>query len=391
MPAVTASNSRGRYHQPNTASTHLAGCIKWLPPKEELNSLPKGFDEGGLNHPVVILSPKTQDGKVTVLIMTSFGGVELKTKHASSRKKRIEYLPVEPCDPHPDNGILLKLQNPSPGMRKNSYVHTTSRRCIRFNMLRPYERRQSVELFLHPDSYRELAAYAKFDAPVVLVPAPTPPARAATWAPTQHPPTPPPPSTRRASVQPTPQIHIPPGPPPQRLAAVRVSWQAEERRPLLPGPGRAWQAGPDTSRYVGSTRAEAAAGDDGEGRSGCSRFARFLWVVVRVAVGVLACYGVYRGYSWLTGAVAQVVGQKATALRGLGTRMWGQRQAVWGEQAALLRERAAVLREGAAVVADRIQDVVVEYGGRVAEAAADVAADVAAAAAAATAAAREDV
>ncbi|KAI1633525.1 hypothetical protein F4809DRAFT_583012 [Biscogniauxia mediterranea] len=373
MPAVTASNSRGRH------PTHLAGCIKWLPPKDELSSVPKGFDEGGLNHPVVVLSPKSQNGKVTILIMTSFGGVDLKTKHASSHKKRIEYLPVKPCDPHPDNGILLELRNHPSGMPRKTYVHTTDSRLIRLDMLRVFKP-QGVELSLSPESYRQLADYAKFDAPAprpqtISVPAPVPaatapprtPTRAATWAPaaSSQRTTPPPPSfVRRGSEAAVPRadkvatresrlgVRTPPAtptPPPQRqqlspedfdryrqrMAAV-VAKRAEleaERQPLLRpatttttttpttahrgyGYGYGYTYEPDTARFVSSTRTEAAAttGDDEEpssSSSGCSRFARFLWVALRVAVGVLACYGVYRGYAWAAAAIAEA-GQRAT-------------------------------------------------------------------------------
>ncbi|KAI1494922.1 hypothetical protein F5X96DRAFT_420645 [Biscogniauxia mediterranea] len=387
MPAVTASNSRGRH------PTHLAGCIKWLPPKDELSSVPKGFDEGGLNHPVVVLSPKSQNGKVTILIMTSFGGIDLKTKHASSHKKRIEYLPVKPCDPHPDNGILLKLSNHPSGMPRKTYVHTTDSRLVRLDMLRVFKP-QGVELSLSPESYRQLADYAKFNAPAprpqtvsVFVPVTVPvsvpipaaaaaiapprtPTRAATWAAaasSQRTTPPPPSSVRRGSEAAVPRadkaatlessrlgVRTPPATPPpppqrrqqqlspedfdryrQRMAAV-LAMRAEleaERQPLLRpattttttptttahrGYGYGYE--PDTARYVSSTRTEAAAtaaaaADDDEepsSSSGCSRFARFLWVALRLAVGVLACYGVYRGYAWATAAIAEA-GRRATA------------------------------------------------------------------------------
>ncbi|KAI0602039.1 hypothetical protein F4775DRAFT_297015 [Biscogniauxia sp. FL1348] len=342
MPAVTVSKSRGRHHEPASTPTHLAGSIKWLPTKDALSSVPEGFDEGGFDHPVVILSPKSQGGKVIILIMTSFGGVELKTKHASNRKKRIEYLPIEPCDPHPDNGILLKLRSHSPGMWKKTYVHTTDLRTIRLDLLRACER-QGVELSLSPESYRQLADYAKFHATaprpqtvsvsVPATPPPRTPTRAATWAPTAPPSqrttTPPPPSVRRGSAAAVPRADrvAPRGLPPlpqqrqrqqlspedfasyrQRMAAVLA--RRAELAPLLP---------PNTHGgygygYVSSTRTEAGEAEppSGSSSSGCSRFARFLWLVLRVALGVLACYGVYRGYTWATRAIAEA-GQRATA------------------------------------------------------------------------------
>ncbi|KAI1499909.1 hypothetical protein F5X99DRAFT_262858 [Biscogniauxia marginata] len=163
MPGVTISPTPRGHREPDDYHPHLAGCIKWLPPKEELKIADKSIEDGGYNHPIVILSPQPQDGKVTMLIMTSFRGLDLKTKFQNNLRLRDAYLPIEPCEAHPDNGILLRLRDRS--LRKNSYVNTQTQCSILLTSLRPYER-QSPDYFLSSDSYRELAGHAKFIAPV---------------------------------------------------------------------------------------------------------------------------------------------------------------------------------------------------------------------------------
>ncbi|KAK5632894.1 hypothetical protein RRF57_008608 [Xylaria bambusicola] len=49
----------------------LAGCIKWLPPKEDLVPDDPEIDDGCCNHPVVILSTVPRANKVDILIVSS--------------------------------------------------------------------------------------------------------------------------------------------------------------------------------------------------------------------------------------------------------------------------------------------------------------------------------
>ncbi|KAJ2995272.1 hypothetical protein NUW58_g1319 [Xylaria curta] len=139
----------------------LAGCIKWLPRKDELVPADASIDEGCCQHPVVILSTKAQNGRVEILIITSFGGIDLETKYPTHLSARKNHLPIKPHKAHPDNGILLVLENPSIELRKKSYVKTRDRRTILLASLQPYNR-QGPEVFLSKKSYKILVQYVGF-------------------------------------------------------------------------------------------------------------------------------------------------------------------------------------------------------------------------------------
>jgi hypothetical protein len=51
---------------PGVIQEPLAGCIKWLPLKAKLVPANEDIDEGCCRHPVVILSSRAQDGRVTI-------------------------------------------------------------------------------------------------------------------------------------------------------------------------------------------------------------------------------------------------------------------------------------------------------------------------------------
>lgn len=139
----------------------LAGCIKWLPPKDKLPNSDSGIEEGCYNHPVVILPTKiSENGKVEILIITSFGGSDLKTKYPHQTGFRHDHLPIAPGEAHPDNGILLTLRDPLRTMRKRSYVKTKSRHHVLFSSLRPYDR-QGPDYFLSRRSFDVLVEHAQ--------------------------------------------------------------------------------------------------------------------------------------------------------------------------------------------------------------------------------------
>ncbi|KAI2610314.1 uncharacterized protein GGS25DRAFT_256295 [Hypoxylon fragiforme] len=165
-----------------SSSGLFAGRILWLPPKSEITASSAAaddsdsdsdsdskLDEGMCNHPVVVLSPHADGGKVVYLIMTSFNSQTLESRFPghdrASTKNRQPYLPIEPAPAHPDNGKRLRLARGAPAMRKESYVRTRPQHRIRHAVLRPYERRRGPDLFLDPDSYRELIAYAMYTPP----------------------------------------------------------------------------------------------------------------------------------------------------------------------------------------------------------------------------------
>ncbi|KAI1074253.1 hypothetical protein F5B20DRAFT_586484 [Whalleya microplaca] len=164
MPGVTRSSLRDRPREAPVRRSHLAGCILWLPPK---HMLPEDADleEGIYKHPVVILSPQIEDDKVVVLIITSFGGKDLATKHSNDAALRLAHLPIKPCSAHPDNGMLLRLEDSSLELRKKSYVKTKSKHHIKFKSLETYERR-GPEYVLARSSYQDLIEYIRYTVPL---------------------------------------------------------------------------------------------------------------------------------------------------------------------------------------------------------------------------------
>ncbi|KAI0168924.1 hypothetical protein GGR52DRAFT_581283 [Hypoxylon sp. FL1284] len=176
MPAVTAasaattSSRRGsrepRGSTPRRVRSQLAGCILWLPRKSDLASGPEtdGLEEDRCNHPVVVLSPQVDDGRVVYLMITSLKGFGLETRFSHDPNLRREHLPIRPCEPHPDNGMLLSLDDAALVMRKKSYVKTRTQYRIQLHSLTPYDHK-GPEYLLSRRSYQELIEYAKFTPP----------------------------------------------------------------------------------------------------------------------------------------------------------------------------------------------------------------------------------
>ncbi|KAI0814549.1 hypothetical protein GGR55DRAFT_632259 [Xylaria sp. FL0064] len=142
----------------------LAGCIKWLPKKDQLVPNDLAIDEGCCQHPVVILSSRARDGRVEILIITSFGGLDLETKFPTQLAARNDHLPIAPSKAHPDNGILLVLEDRSCELRKKSYVKTRDRHSILLASLKPYNR-QGPDIFISKRSYKTLVQHCKFTEP----------------------------------------------------------------------------------------------------------------------------------------------------------------------------------------------------------------------------------
>ncbi|KAI2470176.1 hypothetical protein F4781DRAFT_185467 [Annulohypoxylon bovei var. microspora] len=147
----------------------LAGCILWLPRKEDLPNNRDEYDsdleEDRCNHPVVVLSPQLEDGKAVYLMMTSLKGKDFETRFLNKPNVRREHLPIRPCNPHPDNGILLSLDDVSLELRKKSYVKTKTHHRILLSSLRPYDR-HGPEYALSRKSYHQLIQHAKFSPPI---------------------------------------------------------------------------------------------------------------------------------------------------------------------------------------------------------------------------------
>ncbi|KAK3402502.1 hypothetical protein B0T20DRAFT_344684 [Sordaria brevicollis] len=180
MPSTASSrrNKRNRRGStppkcaPGNNGSKLAGRIMWLPHADELSS-DTGFDEECHNHPVLVLSKKlSNDGKVDILMMTSFGGVDLEIKHRYSKAYlRSTFLPIDPSPPHPDNNILLKLDH-GVTLRKNSYVKTEEKKRILFTLLRNYDRHGNKIYALTKASYETVVEHIGYQEPVEPVPVP---------------------------------------------------------------------------------------------------------------------------------------------------------------------------------------------------------------------------
>ncbi|KAI1211149.1 uncharacterized protein F4807DRAFT_26902 [Annulohypoxylon truncatum] len=170
VASATATSVRRGAREPREIETlrlppQLAGCILWLPRKEEQPNNRDEYDseleEDRCNHPVVVLSPCLEDGKVVYLMMTSLKGKRLETRFLNQPNVRREHLPIRPCDPHPDNGILLSLEDVALELKKRTYVKTKNQHRIRFSSLRAYDR-HGPDYILSKKSYQDLIRYAKY-------------------------------------------------------------------------------------------------------------------------------------------------------------------------------------------------------------------------------------
>ncbi|KAL7621794.1 hypothetical protein AAE478_007293 [Parahypoxylon ruwenzoriense] len=168
MSRVARSSVRGRPREVAAPQPHrqLAGCILWLPSKAEMvGDYDSDLEEDRCNHPVVVLSPYAEDGKVVYLMITSLRGMDLEERFAYSQTLRVGYLPIRPCRAHPDNGMLLSLADDALELKKRSYVNTKKQHRIQFNSLRPYDYR-GPEYILSRASYQALIEYANFSPPL---------------------------------------------------------------------------------------------------------------------------------------------------------------------------------------------------------------------------------
>ncbi|KAI1737873.1 hypothetical protein F4680DRAFT_201018 [Xylaria scruposa] len=154
---------------PSRTRAPLAGCIKWLPPKDELVVSDTILDDGCYNHPVLLLTSHLPDGKAEIFIITSFGGVDLETRFPTQMEARRHHLPIAPSPTHPDNGILLVLRDQSHKLRKDSYVNTRDKRVVQVDLLRPYNRRRP-DPYLSKKSFKQLCQYANYEGPLITTP-----------------------------------------------------------------------------------------------------------------------------------------------------------------------------------------------------------------------------
>ena len=104
------------------------GCILWLPRKADIRKLLNPglarFNPAFFDHPILVLkieSTGPQDATVHFAKMTSLGKRPLEHKNPAHQDG---YLPIYPAKPHPNSGVLLRLENEKPkrSMVDNSYV-----------------------------------------------------------------------------------------------------------------------------------------------------------------------------------------------------------------------------------------------------------------------------
>lgn len=105
------------------------GCILWLPPKIDIGKIPhpslSSRNPGFFDHPILVLDVKItgpRDATVQFARMTSLRKVSLQQRIHHSQWD--QFLPIFPANPHPNSGLLLRLENEKPqrGMVDNSYV-----------------------------------------------------------------------------------------------------------------------------------------------------------------------------------------------------------------------------------------------------------------------------
>ena len=149
------------------------GCILWLPPRAEIarKIIPatKVYwrEDGFFDHPVVILkvallSPTA--ALLTFVPMTSFGDQDL--RQAKTDADWRHYLPIFPSAPHPDNDILLHLEDGKKkrGMTENSYINLKETFTLDFTAFRCYAEGQRA------DGYRQRLTKDSFDQLAQLLP-----------------------------------------------------------------------------------------------------------------------------------------------------------------------------------------------------------------------------
>ena len=125
--STAAVASEGMRPQPELWDI-CTGCILWLPPKADVGEIldPRlsSRDPGFFDHPILVLNIEItgpRDATVHFVTMTSLRKRSLEDMHPYHRDR---YLPVYPANPHPNSGLLLRLENERPGrgMVENSYV-----------------------------------------------------------------------------------------------------------------------------------------------------------------------------------------------------------------------------------------------------------------------------
>ncbi|KAF6218991.1 hypothetical protein HO133_005535 [Letharia lupina] len=132
------------------------GCILWLPPKADisnyLDSSLSDQDPGFFNHPILVLNidiTGPRNATVQFATMTRLGNRFRERMDASQWDA---YIPVSPASPHPNSGLLLRLENEKPkrGMVDNCYVSIREGvSSLDYRALRCYSAAQKADGYRH--------------------------------------------------------------------------------------------------------------------------------------------------------------------------------------------------------------------------------------------------
>ena len=128
------------------------GCILWLPPKADIGKVSDPeLDRqnlGFFDHPVLILNIEVAGPQSATVQFARMTSLRKRTISEIQDSKQDDYLPIFPTEPHPKNGIQLRLENETSnrGMTDTCYV------CIRegifsvdFRALRCYATGQKAD------------------------------------------------------------------------------------------------------------------------------------------------------------------------------------------------------------------------------------------------------
>ncbi|KAL9070755.1 MAG: hypothetical protein Q9161_004689 [Pseudevernia consocians] len=157
---------RARKSEP--ARVFEPGQLSYLPKRRDDERFPDSGSEipnGCFDHPVVILSTDQSKKMAVVLILTSLRGKTL-DEYSSIPATRAFHLPIHPSPVHPDNGILLYLDE-GLELRRKTYVKTETPRRIPWDLLQKdyRERKTSKRFRLRPESFKKLLEYSRFETP----------------------------------------------------------------------------------------------------------------------------------------------------------------------------------------------------------------------------------
>ena len=132
------------------------GCILWLPPKANVGEIQDPNlakqQPGFFDHPVLILNIDVSGPQTATVQFARMTSVRKRPLSQIPSTQRDNYLPIFPADPHPNSGILLRLENEAPkrGMIKTCCV------CIHegvfslnFRALRCYSPGQKADGYRH--------------------------------------------------------------------------------------------------------------------------------------------------------------------------------------------------------------------------------------------------